>query len=98
MGVPMVAVENAGCSGSTALHLAWQAVAHDDGRVRAESERPLALAAGDLETEDGLTGARRHYQVGVSPSLGPPPLERVQREPLVAAGRPVVGDAGECID
>jgi len=28
MGVPMVAVENAGCSGSTALHLAWQAVAH----------------------------------------------------------------------
>jgi len=29
MGVPMVAVENADCSGSTALHLAWQAVAHD---------------------------------------------------------------------
>jgi len=28
MGVPMVAVENADCSGSTALHLAWQAVAH----------------------------------------------------------------------
>jgi len=28
MGVPMVTVENAGCSGSTALHLAWQAVAH----------------------------------------------------------------------
>ena len=29
MGVPMVAVENADCSGSTALHLAWQAVAHE---------------------------------------------------------------------
>src|SRR5215831_18895272 len=28
MGVPMTAVENADCSGSTALHLAWQAVAH----------------------------------------------------------------------
>ena len=29
MGVPMTAVENADCSGSTALHLAWQAVAHE---------------------------------------------------------------------
>jgi acetyl-CoA acyltransferase len=29
MGVPMVTVENADCSGATALHLAWQAVAHD---------------------------------------------------------------------
>jgi acetyl-CoA acetyltransferase len=29
MGVPMVAVENADCSGSTALHLAWQAVASE---------------------------------------------------------------------
>lgn len=29
MGVPMVAVENADCSGATALHLAWQAVAHE---------------------------------------------------------------------
>jgi acetyl-CoA acetyltransferase len=29
MGVPMVNVENADCSGSTALHLAWQAVAHE---------------------------------------------------------------------
>jgi acetyl-CoA acetyltransferase len=29
MGVPMVAVENADCSGSTALHLACQAVAHE---------------------------------------------------------------------
>jgi acetyl-CoA acetyltransferase len=28
MGVPMVNVENAGASGSTALHLAWQAVAY----------------------------------------------------------------------
>ena len=28
MGLPMVSVENADCSGSTALHLAWQAVAH----------------------------------------------------------------------
>jgi acetyl-CoA acetyltransferase len=27
MGVPMVSVENADCSGSTALHLAWEAVA-----------------------------------------------------------------------
>src|SRR5215469_7574912 len=27
MGTPMVSVENADCSGSTALHLAWQAVA-----------------------------------------------------------------------
>src|SRR5215472_2151744 len=29
MGAPMVAVENADCSGSTALHLAWQALAHE---------------------------------------------------------------------
>src|SRR5215831_11478191 len=29
MGVPMVSVENADCSGSTALHLACQAVAHE---------------------------------------------------------------------
>ena len=29
MGVPMVGVENADCSGSSALHLAWQAVAHE---------------------------------------------------------------------
>src|SRR5215469_11769228 len=29
MGVPMVTVENADCSGSTALHLAWQAVANE---------------------------------------------------------------------
>lgn len=29
MGVPMVTVENADCSGSAALHLAWQAVAHE---------------------------------------------------------------------
>jgi acetyl-CoA acetyltransferase len=29
MGVPMVNIENADCSGSTALHLAWQAVAHE---------------------------------------------------------------------
>jgi acetyl-CoA acetyltransferase len=30
MGVPMVAVENADCSGATALHLACQAVAHEE--------------------------------------------------------------------
>jgi acetyl-CoA acetyltransferase len=29
MGVPMVTVENADCSGATALHMAWQAVAHE---------------------------------------------------------------------
>lgn len=54
LGVPMVSVENADCSGSTALHLAWQAVAHDvydcvlvvgyekfDHRDRARSYRAL---------------------------------------------------------
>jgi acetyl-CoA acetyltransferase len=29
MGIPMVNVENADCSGATAMHLGWQAVAHE---------------------------------------------------------------------
>ena len=54
MGVPMVSVENADCSGATALHLAWQLVAHEaydcvivvgyekfDHRDRARSYRAL---------------------------------------------------------
>jgi hypothetical protein len=68
-----------------------------DGRVRAEHQRTVAEAADDLHAQQRLARPRRGDQVGGAPARLPVPLERLQRQLLVASPAPREGRQSQAL-